>query len=209
MRTIIIGDIHACYDELQVLLKEAKATSADRIISVGDLVAKGPSTVKTLDFVMSLPNFRAVMGNHDYYLVKSWKAGTLEELSGSHRAAVREMGNDSEKYLKYLSGLPFYLELDDCIVVHAGIRPGLPLAKQNPEDLLQLRTLPGGLPWYQAYEGDKLIVYGHWAKQGLTVSENTIGLDTGCVYGGKLSACILPGRTIISTPAKKAYAPKG
>lgn len=207
MRTIIIGDIHACHEELEELLAKAEVSAADRVVSVGDLVSKGPSTVKTLDIFMTRRNFSAVMGNHDYYLVKNWEADCLEELSGSHRRAVEEMGPDREKYMKFLKSLPFYLEMPHVTVVHAGFRPGLALSKQDPHDLIHLRTLEDGTPWYEQYQGKKLVGFGHWARQGLVVRKNAIGLDTGCVYGGSLTACILPERKIVSVKAKKVYTP--
>jgi len=207
MRTIIIGDIHACYDELRALIDKTALSLNDHVIATGDLVCKGPSSVKTLDLLMSLPNFSAVMGNHDYYLVKNWRAGCLEKLTGSHAEAVEEMGSSIDRYMKFLEKLPYYIELPECTIVHAGVKPGIPLNKQDPDDLLHLRELSAGLPWYAEYKNPKLIVFGHWAKRGLVIRENAIGLDTGCVYGGKLTACVLPGRQIVSVDAKKNYSP--
>lgn len=205
-RTIIFGDIHGCYDEWQRLLDKLKAGPSDRLISVGDLIFKGPSSAKVLDLAMTLPNLECVVGNHEYALLKAFEHGYPEILTGYHEKALLEMGNNLDLYIRYIKSWPFYIEENDWIVVHAGIRPGIALANQNPVDLTHLRMLePEDIPWHQAYKGKKLVVYGHWAKQGLNVQEKTIGLDSGCVYGKKLTALVLPERSIVSVEAKKVY----
>ena len=68
MRTIIIGDVHGCYEEFQKLLDKVRASSTDRIISVGDLICRGPSSAKTLEIALSMKNLECVLGNHEFYL---------------------------------------------------------------------------------------------------------------------------------------------
>ena len=63
-------------------------------------------------------------------------------------------------------------------------------------------------PWYESYTGETTVVFGHWARPEPVVRENAIGLDTGCVYGGRLTAVILPERNLVSVPAKRAYSGK-
>lgn len=207
-RTIIFGDIHGCHNEWQKLLDKLKVNAADRIISVGDLIFKGPDSAAVLDLAMSLPNLQCVMGNHEYAFLKAFSHGRPQNLNERHEQAILEMGPRLEVYLDYIRTWPFYLDLPECIVVHAGIRPGAPLAEQNPLDLTHLRTLePEGIAWHDRYMGKKLIVYGHWAKQGLKIKSNSIGLDSGCVYGKKLSALVLPTREIVTVDAAKVYCP--
>lgn len=208
-RIIIFGDIHGCYEEWQELLDKTQATEEDQLVTVGDLCCKGPSTRKVLDLAMSLPNLTCVMGNHDFFLYERWKTKSLHALPEEYQhAAVKDLGKDIDRYMKFISKWPFYLELEQCNVVHAGIRPGRPIKKQDIMDLLYIRKIdPDGRPWYEDYKETKLIVHGHWAKQGLVIRENVIGLDTGCVYGRKLSCVILPERKIVSMDAHKAYAP--
>lgn len=208
-RTIIIGDIHGCFEEFEALLKKTGAGPSDRIIAVGDLVLKGPSTRRTLDLALSLPNLRCILGNHDLRLLRSWENRTLNDLDLPYqRETIRELGKDMDQYMSYIATWPFYLELEDCLVVHAGIRPGLPLKDQSESDLVSLRTLkPDNRPWYDDYRKTRLIVHGHWARQGLVVRENVIGLDTGCVYGKELTCVILPERKIVSVPAARVYCP--
>jgi hypothetical protein len=209
MKTIIFGDIHACYEEWSDLLSKIGPSSDDQLVCVGDLVCKGPSTKKTLDLALSLKNLRCVMGNHELYILNRWLNDDLANLIKDYQHnAVDEMGSELDRYMKYISKWPLYLDLKECIVVHAGLRPGIPLKKQKQEDLVHLRTVePDDKPWYELYKNKKLVVHGHWAKKGLIVRDNVIGLDTGCVYGKELSAVILPERKIVSVRARKAYQP--
>lgn len=207
MRTIIFGDIHGCYEEWQDLLDKVKPASNDKLVCVGDMIAKGPSSRRVLDMAMRLGSaLRCVQGNHEYALLKHWRAGKLKSLDEHFGEVIREFGADVDKYLHFIDSWPLYLELPECFVVHAGIRPGIPWNQQAPEDLVTLRTLePGGEAWYDAYPGTKLIVHGHWAARGLVVRPNVIGLDSGCVYGRSLSAVVLPERQILSVSARRAY----
>lgn len=209
MRTIIFGDIHGCYEEWAELLKKVNATDEDQIIAVGDLVAKGPSAKRVLDLAMSLTNFKSVLGNHDSEILIPWKENNLASITrADHRKVIDEFGDEIDKYMRFIDSWPLYLDLPECVVIHAGLRPGITLEDQDRNDLLNLRTVGSdNEPWYESYQGEKLIVHGHWAKQGLMVRSNVIGLDSGCVYGKSLTALILPAREIKQVQAHRAYQP--
>ncbi|MCB9799220.1 MAG: metallophosphoesterase [Candidatus Omnitrophica bacterium] len=207
-RTIIFGDIHACYQEWQDLLEKLKVTAEDRLISVGDLVCKGPSTLRTLEIAKEMKNLRCILGNHEVHLLNLWKKRDIgRPVKDYQKEAIKELGDDFNLYMQWIETWPYYLDLEECLVVHAGIIPGIPLKKQDPKNLVTLRTLSDNQPWYIPYKDQKLIVHGHWAAQGLVVRKNVIGLDSGCVYGKELSAVVLPERKIVSVPARKAYCP--
>jgi bis(5'-nucleosyl)-tetraphosphatase (symmetrical) len=101
------------------------------------------------------------------------------------------------------------------LIVHGGIEPGCTPEESDVRLLCKIRTWDGqgkhlnrqGIdsPWYQFYHGDELVVYGHWAEQGLTIRKKTIGIDSGCVYGRSLTAISLPDRTIHQVAAKQVY----
>ncbi len=205
-KTIIFGDIHACLEEWRELIEKIKPSKEDLLVSVGDLIGKGPFSRATLDFARKLPNLRIVTGNHELHFIRAWKKNNLETLTNEYqKLVVKELGPDFNKYMEWINTWPFYLDLPEAIVVHAGVRPKIRLEKQSKEDLCHLRNLENDKPWYEAYTGKKLIVYGHWARQGLSVKDKTIGLDSGCVYGKQLSALILPERKIVQVQAKKIY----
>lgn len=205
-KIIIFGDIHGCLDEWRDLIKKIAPTPDDQLISVGDLICKGPESFKTIEFARSLPNLKCVLGNHELHFLKAWKSGNLDSLSKDYqKRALKEFGSKLNETMQWISTWPLYLDLPDCLVVHGGILPDTPIEKQKAETLCNLRNLEDGTAWHEQYRERKPVVYGHWARQGLCVKENSIGLDNGCVYGKELSAVIFPGTEIVQVKARKAY----
>ncbi len=212
-RTIIVGDLHGCLEELRALLGELRFTAeADRLVSVGDLVGKGPDGAGVVRFFRE-HGHEAVRGNHDEKLL-AWRRGeSTKPLGPTHQ---RDAARMSEEDWRWLEARPLYLVLPEAIVVHAGLVPGVPLDRQRPDDLINLRSIrpdgsaskrvDDGEPWAKLWPGPELVVFGHDAMRGLQRWPHAIGLDTGCVYGGRLSALVLPERTLVSVPAMRAHA---
>jgi len=209
-RTIVVGDIHGCYDELMALLKKARFGKDDKVICVGDLITKGPKNREVLDLFMTDPRFRTVIGNHDLALRRRWN-GEKFKLKVAQKATHKELKKDKEVYVPFLNKLPFIIELDTHMVLHAGLRPNVELYSQTTEDLTQLRTLghdresKDGTPWYDVYDGEKTILFGHWPAPEPRRGKKAIGLDTGCVYGYNLTAYIIETEEFISVPAERTY----
>lgn len=214
-RTIVIGDIHGCFDELSELLEKVALTVDDRIVSVGDLVVKGEKSREVLDLFSTDERFASVIGNHDRALLRYWR-GERVRLKKAQKKTRAELEPDHKRYMKYLASLPFMLDLDSHMVVHAGVRPSVGIEKQSPEDLTELRTLGAnrksrvGTPWYEVYDGEKIVLFGHWPANEPRRARRAIGLDTVCVYGYQLTAYIIEHNEFVSVKAKRAYAsPKG
>lgn len=209
-RTIVVGDIHGCYDELQELLEKADFSDEDQVVCVGDLVTKGPKNKEVLELFMSDPRFRTVIGNHDLALRRKWLGEDIE-LKPAQKDAHKELKGEKDAYVAFLSTLPFIIDLDTHLVVHAGIRPGVELHSQTTGDLTLIRTLGAdresdeGTPWYHTYYGEKTILFGHWPAPEPRRGKSAIGLDTGCVYGYELTAYIIETDEFVSVKAKKAY----
>ena len=209
-QTIVIGDIHGCYDELVALLKKVSLQASDRVVAVGDLTVKGPKNREVLDLFSSDTRFSSVVGNHDLALVKH-RRGQDITLGPSQKRAIKDLEDGGEHYFRYLSSLPFTIDLRSHIVVHAGLRPKVPLKEQSEEDLTELRTLGAdrtsrdGLPWYEAYSGPQVALFGHWPAAEPRRAKCAIGLDTGCVYGHQLTAYIIETGLFFSVPAAKIY----
>lgn len=199
-RIIFVGDIQGCFSELMDLLDAVRFNpSCDHLICVGDMLNKGPDSLGVAKFLMSESSASCILGNHEwFYLKKGKKKKSFAELRA-------QLGAEDREVKDWLRSLPLFLETDDWLAIHGGLLPGQHPAEMDPETLLTLRELPDGRPWHQAILPDKDIVYGHWAVQGLCLSGRTWGLDSGCVYGGQLSALVWPKRRVVSVPAQKVY----
>jgi len=208
-RTIVIGDVHGCAAELRDLLRAARATPADRLISVGDLICKGPDSRGVMEWAMSAPNLEVVLGNHELRFLNCWRRGAIPDVKPFDLETHRQLGDLYGDAMRFASRWPLTIEGEGFLVVHAGFDPRRPLARQSDVALTNLRRLKDTEePWYERYEGDALVVFGHWASPKPVVRRNAIGLDTGCVYGGALTALILPERRLVSVPARRVYARK-
>jgi serine/threonine protein phosphatase 1 len=209
-RTLVIGDIHGCYDELLELMLKARLGSDDRVIAVGDLVTKGPKSAEVLDLFEADIRFSSVMGNQDLALLKSWRGEDIE-LTPAQKSALSQLEAGAGRFRSYLESLPFVINLGQHLVVHAGLRPGIALASQSRDDLTELRTLGAdrasrdGTPWYEAYDGEPVVLFGHWPALKVRRARRAIGLDTGCVYGNQLTAYVIETGELLSVGANRAY----
>jgi hypothetical protein len=217
-RTIIVGDVHGCLDELQALLRQCGVVSGDRVVLAGDLVAKGPDSRGVVQLVREMGAL-AVLGNHDDFCIDVWRRRHQAEARRPRRWLLDTL---DESDWAFLESLPLFLRLGaereggpEVAVVHAGAVPGVPLEEQERENLLSLRSLVGGSapsrrllmrwPWAAAWRGPEHIVFGHDAVRGLQQYPLATGLDTGCVYGRELTALELPSRHIYKVPARRRY----
>ena len=208
-RTILIGDIHGCFQELQDLLKVLKVRPEDRLICVGDLISKGPQSREVLLWAKDSPNVECILGNHEARFLAHFRGES--KLEKPNDALVRrQLGSEYDELMQFISTWPLWIEDPNFLVIHAGLDPRVDaLAWQKPEDLLNLRNLKDlNRPWFELYDKKKLIIFGHWAQRGLVQRKNAIGLDSGCVYGGSLSAFVLPEKKIVSVPAHQVYVEK-
>lgn len=220
-RTVIVGDVHGCLDELEELLRTcAVAWGHDRVVLVGDLVAKGPDSRGVLQLARER-GITAVLGNHDAKVLAyapgtgHTPAATPQKSSPTHQSVAAAL---SPADWEYLQDLPLFLALPELevVVVHAGLVAGVPLAQQPRDLLINLRSITpegqpskrveAGVPWASLWPGPQHVVFGHDAVRGLQQHRWATGLDTGCVYGRSLTALILPERRLVSVPAHRAYA---
>ena len=135
------------------------------------------------------------------------------KLSPQLNQLKEQMGEDLKQWVTWMKSWPLYIEEKDFLVVHAGLEPYKHPKQTAARTLLHIRTWDGKgeelnsphhPPWYDFYKGEKLVLYGHWALQGLKIRKNTIGLDSGCVYGKNLSGILLPERKILQVSSKRA-----
>ena len=219
-RTIIVGDVHGCFEELQLLLGKCGYAKGDRVVLAGDLVAKGPDSQGVVQFARE-NGVLAVLGNHDAFALLH-----RHEADKAHthvrRSHIPSLG---EKDWAYLKALPIFLRLGavnpggpESLVVHAGLIPGISIENQSREHMLSLRSIADTgeptsrllvhFPWALKWQGPEWVVFGHDAVRGLQQYPLATGLDTGCVYGRCLSAILLPEGRIVQVSALKRYAGK-
>lgn len=208
MRRLIIGDIHGCYQELRDLIDKAGLGPKDEIISVGDLVDRGPEDAEVVDFFRQTPNARAIKGNHELKHIR-WRQGQLKPAL-SQRICRHRMGETSwNAAVDWFESLPEYIELPEVLIVHGFFEPGVPIEEQNQKVICgtltgQKRMRPYGEPWYNSYIGDKPIVVGHLLYNGehpQIVEGRFYGLDTGSCHGMRLTGLVLPEFHVVSVPA--------
>ena len=209
-RTIVVGDIHGCYDELMALLEKAEFSPADRVVAVGDLITKGPKNREVLELFMTDARFTTVIGNHDLALRRRWNGEDIE-LSSAQKETHKWLKSEKDAYAAFFNRLPFIIDLGTHLVVHAGLRPNVELHSQTTGDLTRIRTLGAdresdeGTPWYHTYYGEKIVLFGHWPAPEPRRGKKAIGLDTGCVYGYTLTSYIVETDEFVTVKAAKAY----
>lgn len=216
-RHLFVGDVHGCLDELEALLRKLRVGKGDRVVFVGDLVAKGPDSPGVVAYARELGSL-CVRGNHDEAVLRIRHARRQGvEPVRAKRTHLQVADRLREADWRWLEGLPLYLRLPELnsVVVHAGVVPGKPLEQQHPEDLLTMRTirpegtgsprLEDGELWAKSYRGPEQIIFGHDAITGLQREPFATGLDSGCVYGRCLTALVQPGGELVQVRARRAY----
>jgi hypothetical protein len=210
MQTLVIGDIHGCYVELQALLVKGGLNDVDSIIAVGDIVDRGPETPQVLDFFQRTPNVRVLMGNHERKHVRA--ARHEVKLSISQQISLQQLGESYPEAVAWMGTLPLYIELAEAVIVHGYLEPGIPLAQQNPS--VVCGTMGGDKilreryerPWYEYYNGDKPVIVGHnnynGTEQPFVYNDKVFGLDTDCVHGKPLTGLLLPAFQFVSVPSR-------
>ena len=233
-KIVIYSDIHGCFEEFLELRKLIGINKNDIEIVTGDFINKGPFSLKTLRYIKQ-NNILSVIGNNESKMIMIYeqykKDGEkfLDTIKAHEKETFLSL-HDSD--IKYLKSLPYFLKSNDLTVVHGGlfnhIKLDKPLSKEDKKYIMYLRFLDKDynfLPfndfenryifWSEIYDNHEgFIVYGHHPFKEPKIDRYSIGIDTGCVYGGKLSAVTFPIKNdkaildqykIFSVDAKKAY----
>jgi protein phosphatase len=226
----IIGDVHGCGDELEALL-DTLGYGADRIhpagrkvVFLGDLVDRGPRVVDVLRIAMTMVaagSALAVPGNHDLKLVRKLKGKDVQLTHGlaqSMEQLERETPEFREQVATFLDDLVSHYVLDDgrLVVAHAGLKAemqGRGSGKVREFALYGETTgetdefgLPVRYNWAAEYRGRASVVYGHTPVPDPEWVNGTINIDTGCVFGGRLTALRWPEKELVTIPANQTYA---
>jgi predicted phosphodiesterase len=225
-RIVVIGDIHGCIDELLALLDRIGTARDDVVISVGDIVRKGPRPDRCLELWRER-GYHAVVGNNEDKLLRLSRAGWLSRflMPAPDRRVLRR-----RDLVDYVRTWPVAIDIPPLrvAIVHGGFLPGMDVnaarVEENRDDLIRLRYIrrdgegwqrvPKGkedrdaVLWSTVWRGDRTVLYGHTPLDKPRVDDKAIGLDTGCVYGGELTAAIHEHGEwrFEREPARRAYA---
>ena len=200
-----VGDIHGRYDKLVAIMKVLpwNREAGDLLLFIGDYIDRGPQSREVVEYLVKLNkgggNFVFLKGNHekmllDYYIQQKDQMlyvanGGAETIASYVEGGIgRKAFVLPEDHLEFLLSLQLYFETDDYIFVHAGLRDGIALEEQSEEDMLWIREEF----IYSAYDWTKRVIFGHTALETPFVTPGKIGIDTGAVYGNKLTAVELP-----------------
>jgi protein phosphatase len=230
----IIGDIHGCHRELVELLDElGYVTNADgsaaapppgrRALFLGDLVDRGPAIPAVLRLVMGMVadgDALCIPGNHEVKLLRALNGKnvtTTHGLAQSLEQLAAEPPDFSQKVAKFIDSLIGHYVLDEgrLVVAHAGLPEKLQGRASGQVRAVALYGdtsgetddygLPVRYPWAEEYRGKAMVVYGHTPVPEAVWVNKTICIDTGCVFGGRLTALRYPERELVSVPAHEVY----
>lgn len=220
-RTLFVGDIHGCAKEFDDLLARLRfSPGVDRLVLVGDLVARGPDSRSVVEIARAAGAL-AVRGNHDEKVLSWWRvsmahgkraANRRVPLGEKHQQVVNTL---DDAHFRWLDDRPLMLSFPDhgALVVHAGVDPSRLPIECDEDTLLTVRSVDErgaatrkltGTPWARRWRGPAQIVFGHDARRNLQLEDFATGLDTGCCYGRQLTALALDeGEPMPRDPAER------
>jgi serine/threonine protein phosphatase 1 len=190
----VVGDVHGCIRELEELVETVGADGETLFVFVGDLVRKGPDSSAVLGYVREHENMVTVRGNNEQKLLDG--RADCDGLTGGDR--------------EFIASLPVAVSWDDALVVHGGIDPRVPLVEHSVEDLLTKRLLAPEADhqhpyWFDHHSAPPQVFFGHTVLAEPFESRWAVGLDTGCVYGGQLTAYHYGTGEYVTLDARRTY----
>lgn len=218
LRIYAVGDVHGCADQLAALHALIAQDARDRparevvLVHLGDYVDRGEDSAGVLERLLApspVPGAEVVnlLGNHEVMMLDACDPRSppgalpfwLENGGAETLASYRTNAEDPapwdaipREHLALLRGCALRWAAGDYLFVHAGVRPGVPLDRQDPFDLIWIREP------FLSYEGDlpQVVVHGHTPAQAPAVRPHRIGIDTGACFGGALTCLVLEGQRL-------------
>jgi len=189
----VVGDVHGCAGTLERLLAQFD-NGRTLFVFVGDLVRKGPDSKAALDLVRDRDNLVSVRGNNEQKLIDGRKS--IDSLS--------------EDDLAFVESMPLVVSWDGALVVHGGIDHRKPLDEHTVAELLNNRSLvPDGSYdrpyWFEQRDSGRTVFFGHTVLARPFATPWAVGLDTGCVYGGQLTAYRCSTEEFVSVDPPETY----
>lgn len=214
-RIIAIGDIHGCADEFEELLEKLAVSSCDRLVLLGDLVNRGPDSLRVLDIARRAGAI-AILGNHEHRLRKYRHTRDLSVLKKEDYPTLSALRAVDWDFIEQMP-ITHHEPSIQTVYVHGGFLPSRPWSEQGEDIVTRIQVIdrqgrarkradcPDGSPWVERWVGPPFVVYGHTPRPLVYQSPWALGIDTGCVSGGKLTAYVLPDKAIIQVDARATY----
>lgn len=226
-RIIVVGDVHGCAGELAELLRRVCPVHGDRLIATGDFAGKGPAVADAMALWRDVGG-ESVLGNNDARFLEAAERG--EDVRRENRPLLDHPG-----LLEWMRGFPLWIEIEeiDAAIVHGGFFPDRSIAEHDTvtdrDAVMRLRAVrkedgrwtyipkrdarPDDPFWATLWRGP-LAIYGHTPQKDSLPRRDAaaIGIDTSCVYGGRLTAVVFDPAaedrwSVVSVDAHRAWAP--
>ncbi|MCX7990629.1 MAG: serine/threonine protein phosphatase [Proteobacteria bacterium] len=208
MRIFAVGDIHGLCEKLMELINKIPLEDEDLLIFLGDYIDRGDENKKVIDYLIQLKKNRRdgltvfLKGNHEVMFLDYLQGRNIELFFyNGGRETVKDYTSNGELFipedhLDFFKNLLPYYETESYIFVHGGLKPGVSLDNQSEDDLFWIR----GDFIFSDYNFGKKIIFGHTPSKTFMpyYDKYKIGIDTGAIYGGTLSAIMLPDEKIFS-----------
>lgn len=216
-RLIAIGDIHGCHQEFAELLERVALAKEDQLVLLGDLINRGPDSLKVLDLARERKAL-ALLGNHELRLLNYRRTQDKNFLKEHDLETFAQLRPADWAYLEAMP-LTHYVAEFDTVFVHGGFLPGEPWPKQPAAIVTRIQVIdrdgkprkrleaPEAPLWADLWSGPPFVVYGHIPMTEVYKLKWSAGIDTGCVRGGALTAYLLPERRFVQVKARRRYYP--
>ena len=202
-RTLAVGDIHGCLDKLTCLMDMIDVDpKRDTLVFMGDYIDRGTQSKEVVDYLIDLARRQRrvifLKGNHERMLQR-YLSGTsmFHFLVNGGQATLdsylKNQGHAKDRLIPtthrdFFDNLRLYYETEQYIFVHAGLKPNVPLEEQSEWDMLWIRDEF----IYSDFDFGKRVIFGHTPFREPLILDNKIGIDTGAVYGNRLTCVELP-----------------
>lgn len=223
-KTVIIGDLHGTLEEFDELIKKVELKPEDKLILLGDLIDRGPDSLGCVRRAQELKAI-SLLGNHEIKFI-TWFRSNKKVYP---KFDFYDKFNDDD--IEYIHKMPLYLRLNENFVaVHGGFKPHIPYDQQKRDDCCYRRFVSKNGEesltisrirrekikdycfWTKFWTGPDNIIYGHQVHglenpkiEEATPNIKCYGIDTGCCFGGRLTAFILETQEIVQVKAKQIY----
>ena len=215
-RTIAIGDVHGCAEEFAQLLELIDPREEDRVIQLGDLINRGPDSHSVIRIARQY-KVEAILGNHEHRILTALREKRPELLKDYDLETIKQLNNEDWIYLENLPKFK-YSGLSDTVFIHGGFLPGQLWTNQSIEITTTIQVIdadgrpakrsdaPDAPAWADSWKGPPFVIYGHTPRPEVYQLKDSLGIDTGCVYGGYLTAYIVEEKRLVQVRANRAYA---